>query len=200
MTLVYSLAIMALLPLAGTVPRPEPVKGSREFLDRVGEYVEIRRQVVAGVDGPIFCSDPEELFRQTQQRAAAIRDARPLAREGTIFTPRAAVFFRARIADDVRMGALEPAVDRYDDVVLEVFAVLPWGAGAPAPARVVAHLPPLPGEIEYRFVGPHLVLLDVETNLVVDVLREVLPVVTEMPANGSRGTCIVHPELPACWM
>ena len=88
MTLVHSLAIAALLPFAGTVPRPEPVQALTEFLERVADYVEIRREVTAGVDGPIFCSDPEELSRQAEQRAAAIRDARPLAREGTIFTPR----------------------------------------------------------------------------------------------------------------
>ena len=174
MTLVHSLAIAALLPLAGTVPRPEPVRALTEFLERVADYVEIRREVIAGVDGPIFCSDPEELSRQAAQHAAAIRDARPLASEGTIFTPRAAVFFRERIAHAVRIGAIDLAIEggQPDDVVLEVHAALPWGAGEPASAPLVGLLPPLPDELEYRFVGRHLVLLDVEVNLVVDVLRK----------------------------
>ena len=85
MTLVHSLAIAALLPVAGTIPRSEPVQAPTEFLERVADYVEIRREVTAGVDGPMFCSDPEELSREAAQRAAAIRDARPLAGEGTIF-------------------------------------------------------------------------------------------------------------------
>ena len=146
MTLVHSLAIVALLPLAGTIPRPEPVRGLMEFLDRVAEYVEIRRQVTAGVDGPAFCSDLEELSRLAEQRAAAIRDARPLAREGAIFTLRVAEFFRARIAQAAKMGATDvtSATERDHDVVLEVKATLPWGAGALASARLVAQLPPLP--------------------------------------------------------
>jgi hypothetical protein len=202
MTLVYSLAIAALLPLAGTIPRPEPVRGLMEFLDRVAEYVEIRRQVTAGVDGPMFCSDPEELSRQAEQRAAAIRSARPLASEGTIFTPRVTVFFRARLIHAAQIGAIDLATeaDPYDDVVLGVHAALPWSAGRPAAPRLVGLLPPLPDELEYRFVGRHLVLLDVDTNLVVDLLRDALPAVNEFPAVTSPGSCDVHPELPACWM
>ena len=202
MTLVHSLAIAALLPVAGTIPRSEPVQAPTEFLERVGDYVEIRREVTAGVDGPIFCSDPEELSREAAQRAAAIRDARPLAGEGTIFTPRAAVFFRDRIAHAVRIGAIDLAIEdgQPDEVVLEVHAALPWGAGEPASARLVGLLPPLPDELEYRFVGRHLVLLDVEVNLVVDVLRKAVPALIETPANRSAGGCEVHPELPGCWM
>jgi hypothetical protein len=200
MTLVYSLAIAALLPLAGTIPRPEPVGGLMEFLDRVTEYVEIHRQVAAGVDGPSFCSDPEELSRQATRRAAAIRDARPLANEGAIFTPRVAVFFRARIADAVHSGAIDvtTATDQ-DDVVLEVHAALPWGTGVPVSTRLVGLLPPLPVELEYLFVGRHLVLLDAEANLVVDVLRDALPEYNTTPIS-SKGSCAVHPQLPACWM
>lgn len=201
MTLVHSLAIAALLPVAGTIPRSEPVQAPTEFLERVADYVEVRREVTAGVDGPIFCSDPEELSREAAQRAAAIRDARPLAGEGTIFTPRAAVFFRERIAHAVRIGAVDLAIEdgQPDEVVLEVHAALPWGAGEPASARLVGLLPPLPDELEYRFVGRHLVLLDVEANLVVDVLREAVPAVIVTPANRT-GSCEVHPQLPACWM
>jgi hypothetical protein len=194
------LAIATLLPLAGTVPRPAPIQAMTEFLERVADYVELRREVVAGVDGPIYCSDPEELTRQQAERAAAIRDARPLVSEGNIFTPRTAAYFRARIAHAIGIAAFDvaTAMGQPDDVVLEVHALLPWGAGQPASARFTGLLPPLPQELEYRFVGRHLVLLDVEANLVVDVLRNAVPVI-ETPANRSPGSCDVHPELPACW-
>ena len=200
MTVVHALAIAALFPVAGTIPRPEPVQALTEFLARVADYVEIRREVTAGVDGPVFCSDPEELTREAAQRAAAIRDARPLADEGTIFTPRVAAFFRERIAHGVRIGAIGLAVDgQPDDVVLEVHGALPWGAGEPASAPLVGLLPPLPDELEYRFVGRHLVLLDVEVNLVVDLLRKAVPALIETPIR-LYGGCEVHPELPGCWM
>ena len=177
MTLVHSLVIAVLLPMAGTIPRPEPIRALTEFLERVADYVEMRREVTAGIDGPDYCSDAEALFRQAERRAAALRNARPLATEGSIFTPRSAVFFHARLAHAMRIGALDltAAVDGHDDVALEVHGTLPWGAGRPVSARLVGVLPPLPEELEYRFVGRHLVLLDVQANLVVDVLRNALP-------------------------
>lgn len=203
MTLVTTLAIVALLPFAGTVPRDRqaaPIRVFTDFIERVADYVEMRRQVVAGIDGPLFCSDPEELFRQAEQRAAAIRNARPLANEGAIFTPPAATLFRAHIANAVRAGTIDlTTVGRDDDVVVEVHAALAWGAGALLPARLVGQLPPLPEELEYRFVGRHLVLLDVEVNLVVDVLRNAVPAF-RTPANRLTGACEVHPDLPGCWM
>jgi hypothetical protein len=113
-----------------------------------------------------------------------------------------AVFFRERVAHGVRIGAIDLAIEsgQPDDIVLEVNAVLPWGAGEPASAALIGLLPPLPDELEYRFVGRHLVLLDVEANLVVDVLRMAVPALIETPANRSAGACEVHPELPGCWM
>jgi hypothetical protein len=198
----HVLAIATLLPIAATVPRPEPARALMDFVDRVTEYVEIRREVTAGIDGPAFCSDPEELSRQVHQRAAAIRAARPLAAEGTIFTPRVADFFRARL-DRAGQTAIDatPGADGDDTVVLEVYTVLPWSVGTPASARLVSVLPLLPDELQYRFVGRDLVLLDVDLNLVVDILREAVPPApVESPASRSMGTCDVHPDLPECWM
>jgi hypothetical protein len=44
--------------------------------------------------------------------------------------------------------------------------MMPWLAGA---------LPVLPGELAYRLVGRDFVLIDVQSNLVVDLIRAVLP-------------------------
>jgi hypothetical protein len=204
MTPIYALAIMAFLPVAGTIPRqqlPVPAPVLTEFLVRVADYIEVRRDVTAGVSGPVFCSDPEELTRQAAQLAAAIRDARPLATEGTIFTPRVAVFLKARIAHTVRVAAMDVTTSvGDDDVVLEVHALLPWGAGRRVWPVLVEALPGLPQELEYRFVGRHLVLLDAEANLVVDVLRDALPEDVIGATIRSNGSCDVHPNLPACWM
>ena len=38
-------------------------------------------------------------------------------------------------------------------------------------------LPDLPPELEYRIVGRHLILRDVKANLIVDVLRDVVPTI-----------------------
>ena len=43
------------------------------------------------------------------------------------------------------------------------------------PYPLLSVLPPLPAELEYRIVGPDLVLLDIDAQMVVDVLRNAVP-------------------------
>ena len=38
------------------------------------------------------------------------------------------------------------------------------------PPSILLNLPKLPEELEYRFVGPHLILHDVNANLIVDFI------------------------------
>ena len=49
-----------------------------------------------------------------------------------------------------------------------------WRTAVPTPPCVLAVLPPLPDELQYRFVGRDLVLVDIEANLIVDVLPEAI--------------------------
>lgn len=171
-----------------------------EFLDHVHRYIELHRTLAAPLGPEGLCSDPEELQRGTDALATAIRDARAAARPGDIFTPRAAALLRRTIADVVReIGYDVPApLDEMDEEGLpvvtwvEVNGLFPWRAGNTMPPMMLRRLPGLPGELEYRVVGRDLVLLDVRTNLVVDVLENALPA-REQP-------CDVHPDMPVCWM
>ena len=61
--------------------------------------------------------------------------------------------------------------------VVEVNAPIPWNAGPMMWPSVLALLPELPPELEYRFVGRDLVLVDLFGSVVVDVLRDSLPIV-----------------------
>ena len=45
------------------------------------------------------------------------------------------------------------------------------------PAGLLRKLPDLPPELEYRIVGRNLILRDVKANLIVDVLRDVVPTI-----------------------
>jgi hypothetical protein len=179
--------------------------GLVQFTARVQDYVEIHRRAAAGIEQPM-CAEPEELARQTHALAAAIREARPRAREGHIFTFAAGEVFRARIAAIVRRTHFDVAafVARHggdgEDLDVEVFGTLLWPAHV-ALTPITHHLPELPPELEYRFVGRHLVLLDVGANIVVDVLRDALPLAVDAPVPVVPYTpCAAHPELDACWM
>jgi hypothetical protein len=176
--------------------------GMVQFTTRVQDYVEIHRRAAAGIEQPM-CAEPEELARQAHALAAAIREARPRAREGDIFTFAASEMFRARIAAIVRRTNFDVAAflarhgGEGEDLELQVFDTLLWPAHV-ALTSITRQLPELPPELEYRFAGRHLVLMDVGANLVVDVLRDALPLTEPVAAPGTP--CDVHPELEACWM
>ena len=43
------------------------------------------------------------------------------------------------------------------------------------PPNVLMTLPPLPEDIEYRFVGRHVILRDARANLIVDYVANAIP-------------------------
>jgi hypothetical protein len=177
--------------------------GMVQFVARVQDYVETHRRLAAGIEQPL-CSAPEEIASQAAALAAAIREARPRAREGDIFTLAATDVFRARIAAMVARYGIAVA-PRNDDEGAEfeprVLAAPPWRNDIATWAPIVRELPELPSELEYRFVGRNLVLVDIDANIVVDILRDALPreANATLPVPGPT-FCHAHPELDACWM
>jgi len=179
--------------------------GLLQFSLRVHDYVETHRRLAAAIEQPL-CSDAEELARQAVTLAAAIRDARPRAKEGDIFTIAAGEAFRTRIAAMVRRTGFDVAAylarhrAEREELDVHVFGSLPWRTHV-ALMPIIRELPELPPELEYRFVGRDLVLMDVGANMVVDVLRDALPQPISPPLLiGPFTQCAPHPELDACWM
>jgi hypothetical protein len=155
-----------------------------KFQAAVDEYVTLHRLLEAPLPTQQVTSDPEQIRRATDALAAAIRAARPNARQGDVFTKHGGLLMRARV---------HAALDRnaYDATILlaamrndtegeapppAINGSFPWDAGNAMWPLMLAELPPLPDELEYRFVGRDLVLLDVHANLIVDILPAVLPV------------------------
>lgn len=177
--------------------------GMLQFTNRVYDYVETHRRLAAAIEQPL-CSDAEELTQQADTLAAAIREARPRAKEGDIFTLAASEMFRARIAAIVRRTNFDVAafLERHsgegEELEVHVFGALPWRTHL-ALMPIIRQLPELPPELEYQFVGRHLVLVDVGANIVVDVLRDALPLPDDAPVSVAFTPCDVHPELGTCW-
>jgi hypothetical protein len=109
------------------------------------------------------------------------REARPASREGDIFSPDVADLFRRRIAGTLQAYDYTPAdmlaeldVEELVAPPIRVNETLRRGIGVMMPWLVGA-LPVLPEELAYRIVAHDFVLIDVQSNLVVDVIRAVLP-------------------------
>jgi hypothetical protein len=117
---------------------------------------------------------------EAHRRALA---ARVLAAGTTtsLFTDRTRALFRRLVAEAARqrgVGATRAVVLDDNPGGVPPAARRPYPAGAPlatVPPAVLKALPSLPHDIEYRFVGRHLVVRDVATNLVLDVVPDALP-------------------------
>lgn len=187
-------AVMALslcLAATGTVAgqgaapspaRPDVAAGFREFSVRVQAYIKLQQTVATSVPALKSTDLPEIISAYQQVLARKIREARPEAKEGDIFTPAACdAFRRASLAafegphSANSRAYMEP--DSPDPTMpLSVNGVYPGTEPVTAlsPALLAA-FPPLPVELAYRIVGRTLILVDVKSNLVVDVARLILP-------------------------
>jgi hypothetical protein len=193
--LVVSLSLAALPQVHAFEPPPDcelevltpqrlEERALSEFNEAVERYVLLHRRLERYLPPEQMFDDPEEMMEARDALADAIRDARPNARPGNIFTAGPAQLFREIIwntlveyeyePDEVigwlneepLPGATRPVVNgRYDR-----------GLGAWMWPALLHALPPLPRELEYRLVDADLVLIDVHANLVVDILENAMPV------------------------
>ena len=179
--------VFTLLPLslaAGQVlcrSEADDVAALRMFTRAVNAYVELHRQVEDPLSPTWICSDPEAVAAATKQLGDAIRAARPEAARGDIFVPEVADLFRVRIlaAGSERNRTDVPAgLEDEGGPCMPLPAVnsrFTLAGSTPIGEAVARALPGLPPELDYRFVGRALILVDVNADLVVDVLAEARP-------------------------
>lgn len=164
------------------------VSAGEEFLERVNAYVEVRNKVAGHLQAGGAEAAPETIAAVRKAMADAIGSARPDAEPGDIFTPRIQEHFRALIAEafdapgdagaarEVALGDGNPEHEPEPDtppVVLRVNAEYPVDAPlSTMPPTLLQRLPLLPEELEYRFVGPDLILRDKNANIIVDYMRD----------------------------
>ena len=154
-----------------------------KFNRRIDSYLAVRRQVAQVVTGPRVSSDRQEILKAADALAEAIQTARAAAKQGDIFSPSIAADFRRQIravltrqgrraADLFADGAPDRRRPQGQSIVNGRFD---WELDAVMPPALIECLPPLPDELQYRFVGRDLMLIDIVAGLVVDVLPRALP-------------------------
>jgi hypothetical protein len=178
-------------PVAAVVPpqvspAPGPETEAYGRFDRaVADYLALRREAVAGVPPLKAGADAATIAARQKALAQAIRARRRGARAGEIFTPAAAPLIVRAAREELAGGADERSKVARENpraetpkspVVLKVNADYPPAASVSTmPPGLLLRLPRLPEGIEYRFVGKHLVLTDVDASIIVDYLLNVAP-------------------------
>lgn len=153
------------------------------FESATRDYVQTHRRLERQAGALHLNITAAELNRIIDELAVAIRAERADAKQGDFFTPELAPELRARIyhalamngftADNVRQSERRDAID-VGAAVLRVNGTFPWALGAAMFPCVIAALPPLPPELQYRIVGDALVLIDTHASLIVDLLPHAL--------------------------
>jgi hypothetical protein len=182
-----SLCVVATRMLAGQGAAPskeqaDDVAGFKEFSVRVQTYLKLQRTAESSLPALKPTDLPEMITAHQQALARKIREARPHAKSGDIFTPAAREAFRH--ASRAVLGGPHSANSRAymqpdapdPRMRLAVNGIYPDTEPITAlPPVLLAAFPPLPVEVAYRVVGRTLILIDVESRLVVDVARLILP-------------------------
>jgi hypothetical protein len=126
-------------------------------------------------------STPEQLHAYRLSLEEALRAARTNAKRGDLFTPEVADYmrrtlrteFKGRDRAQIREIVFEAETQ---GVPVRVNYEYPEKVElTEMPATLLLKLPQLPKEVKYRFVGRNMLLVDRESNLIVDYMVDALP-------------------------
>jgi hypothetical protein len=160
----------------------DDVAALQPFRTGVDQYVELHHRAEAAIPPASVPADAVNLYVVPTALRARLQRARAGTGEGKIFTPRAARVFKKLITQashrDYAALMAETHEDRDELGRAMVNDRWPGSALTTMPPDLLAVLPPLPRELEYRFVHRDLVLWDVRADLIVDVLRDAIPLET----------------------
>ena len=151
-----------------------------DFRRRVDRYMRLHDKAQKQGSRPQQQDDIGENLVSQQAMAMRIRLARSDARPGDLFSRPIARALRRAMDPELRglvtLGARESIrEDAPATFVLAVNAAYPEGASrSTMPGKVLRVLPVLPDGLEYRIVDTHLLLIDVEANIVVDYMLDVM--------------------------
>ena len=154
----------------------------QDFEKRVDEYMKLRKAAAAQVPRLKTTGAPEKISEHEQSLASRIREARPDARQGNIFTPEIQAEFRRLIGLAMTTpkdaARIEKSLKRAEPVRVKLRVNDAYPTSVPlqsTPPSLLLSLPKLPPELEYRINGRDLVIRDMEANLVVDFIAGAIP-------------------------
>ena len=149
--------------------------------DRLRDYLALHAKIEGALPKLPDEASPQEIDRNQRMFEQRMREARKGAKAGDIFTAEArpvilrllaAVFggpegkqLKASIMDENPVAAPRGVNSRYPDTV-------PLST---VPPDVLQTMPKLTENLEYRFIGDDLILLDTHAHIIVDLIQDALP-------------------------
>jgi hypothetical protein len=152
-----------------------------DFKARVEQYAKLRDGLDTGRAQLKKTDDPAVIAQAEKALGERIRAARAGAKHGDIFTPEVEAKFRKLMNPQLKgsEGAENKATIKEENpgkLPLKVNAVYPkQEVLTTVPPDILKALPVLPEDLEYRFVGKHMILRDARANLIVDYMLNAIP-------------------------
>jgi len=163
-----------------TLANPQQVNADAkilaDFKSRIDNYMELHNRLKKQAPPLKETKDPAQIKASQDVLAQKIREARKEAKPGEIFTPEIRQVFRRLMYPETKgtdgaetKAAIAEEKQELKDVKIRVNAAYPDDAPLmTVPPNILAALPKLPEDLEFRFVSKHMILLDVHANLIVD--------------------------------
>lgn len=167
-------------PAADQPVNPD-AKALAAFLERVNEYVKLHQKYEAALPKLPKEATPEQIDKNQRALGQLIKDARRGARQGDIFTPESQAVIKqllAKVFGGPDGAALKASIMDENPGVPKILANDRYPDTVPLstiPPQVLEGLPKLPEEMEFRFVGNTLVLMDVHAHIIADFIPNALP-------------------------
>jgi len=149
---------------------------SVQFLKRIEDYVALHKKLEATLPPRPEHPTPAQLDRHATALARMIAEARSHAKQGDLLPQDTRAYLRRQIARalagpdgaEMRRSIME---ENPGKVQLRVNGRYPEGVPVTTmPPPILAALPRLPDDVEYRFIGQRLILLDVHAQVVADYM------------------------------
>lgn len=167
-------------PAAQSQPVNADATTLQDFQRRVDQYVKVRNELKKQSAPLKETKDAGKIQASQDELADKIRAARKDAKPGDIFTPEIKTLFRRLMYPETKGqegAATKEAIkeDAPTGVPIKVNAKYPDSAPLPTvPPNLLAALPKLPDDLEYRFINRDLILLDVHANVIVDFMQNAI--------------------------
>lgn len=151
-----------------------------DFQTRLDQYIKLRQELAGKLKPLSPTASAAELASRQESLAAALRDVRKNAKQGDLIPPAVAAQIKRIVVNDFRRR--NPSTKRavFEEVPTgvrpAVNKLLPDTAAlATIPPLLLNELPRLPDNLQYRFIGHDIVLLDGDTRLIMDYISNAVP-------------------------
>jgi hypothetical protein len=179
--------IVVLGALTGAVAAAAPATSTSEaqtvaaFMARVKDYVALHEKLEATLPKFAERGTPEQVEKNQRALGDLIKSARQDAKPGDFFTPGMQVLVK-RVLGEALSGpdreTIKASIMDENPGVPKLVINERYPSSIPLstmPPEVLKPLPKLKGELEYRFIGRRLILLDTEADIILDFTGDVLP-------------------------